>query len=87
MDPEKTTMPSTSIVKQFDVIEELGTETNLQCTDAFFDSPFLQNAKESYTKDAIPAVAYSTHAPFETLSPRDPRLIMPFRLAALLGDH
>lgn len=87
MDHETTAMPLALIVKHLEVIGELKSETTLPFLDAFFDSPFLHTAKKSYSQDAIPANAYSTHAPFETISLRDPRLIMTFRLAALLGDH
>ena len=58
-------MASGSIIKHFDVIEDISSG-NIACfVDTFFDAFFLQATKERFDDGIVPAVTASTHAGFE----------------------
>lgn len=58
-------MASGSIIKDFDVIEDISSG-NIACiVETFLDALFLQATKERFGNGIDPAVTASTHAGFE----------------------
>jgi hypothetical protein len=51
-----------SIVKDFDVIEDIGTSQISSFVDALSDSLLFQAAKEGFCNGIVPAVAAPAHA-------------------------
>jgi hypothetical protein len=55
------TMAPGTIVKDFNVIEDVGARQITSVVDAFADAFFFQAAKEGFSYSIVPTVAASTH--------------------------
>lgn len=77
-------MPSGSVVKGFNVIEDIFLGQITRFVDAFFDSLLFQTAKKRFGNSVVPAVSTSTHAGLKLVGSAKSQPIITAVLRALI---